>query len=316
MNIVFFGTSNFASVLLDCLLKHQLNIVAVVTRTDKPQGRSLKVTAPPVKELLQKSYPGLPVLQPLKASTPEFAELLKKYNPDMFIVAAYGEILKSFILDIPFLGAINVHGSLLPKYRGAAPIQRALMNGDSETGVTIMKMVLEMDAGDMLEKAKVQLSSSTTFGQLEETLSKISCPVLIKVIQQLKEGKARPLPQDHSQATYAPKISSSETEIKWNRPAVEIHNLIRSISPQPGAWCWIEVGADKKRLKIKRSEVAPNQGYGQAYFGENIVFSDKEWIVACGTGALKLLEVQLEGKKSLPINEFLRGFQQPCKILT
>ena len=160
MNIIFFGTSNFASTLLDCLLKHQLNIVAVVTRTDKPQGRSLRVSSPPVKELIQKNYPDLPLLQPLKASTPEFADLLKKYNPDLFIVAAYGEILKSFILDIPFMGAINVHGSLLPKYRGAAPIQRSLMNGDPETGVTIMKMVLEMDAGDMLEKAAVSPSSA------------------------------------------------------------------------------------------------------------------------------------------------------------
>ncbi len=312
MNIVFFGTSNFASTLLDCLLKHKLNIVAVVTRTDKPQGRSLKVSSPPVKELIQKSYPDLPILQPLKASTPEFAELLKKYNPDLFIVAAYGEILKSFILDIPFLGAINVHGSLLPKYRGAAPIQRCLMNGDPETGVTIMKMVLEMDAGDMLEKATVQLSPATTFGELEEMLSKIACRALLKVIGQIKDGTVHPIQQDPSQVTFASKISSAETEIKWNRPAIEIHNLIRGISPQPGAWCWVQVGADKKRLKIKRSEVIDAQGY----FGENLVFSDKEWVVACGTGALKLLEVQLEGKKSLPIGEFLRGFHEPCKILT
>jgi methionyl-tRNA formyltransferase len=312
MNIIFFGTSNFASTLLDCLLKHQLNIVAVVTRTDKPQGRSLRVSSPPVKELIQKNYPDLPVLQPLKSSTPEFAALLKKYNPDLFIVAAYGEILKSFILDIPFMGAINVHGSLLPKYRGAAPIQRSLMNGDPETGVTIMKMVLEMDAGDMLEKAAVSLSSSTTYGELEETLSKIACPALIKVIGQIKEGSIHPVPQDPAQVTFASKISSTETEIKWNRCATEIHNLIRSISPQPGAWCWVQIGSDKKRLKIKRSEVVT----GQAYLGENIAFSDKEWIVACGTDALKLLEVQLEGKKSLPIGEFLRGFHEPCKILS
>jgi methionyl-tRNA formyltransferase len=312
MNIVFFGTSNFASTLLDCLLKHKLNIVAVVTRTDKPQGRSLKVSSPPVKELMQKTYPDLPILQPLKASTPEFAEHLKKYKPDLFIVAAYGEILKSFILDIPFLGAINVHGSLLPKYRGAAPIQRCLMNGDPETGVTIMKMVLEMDAGDMLEKATVQLSPATTFGELEEMLSKIACPALLKVIGQIKDGTVHPVQQDPLQVTFASKISSAETEIKWNRPAIEIHNLIRGISPQPGAWCWVQVGADKKRLKIKRSEVVDTQGY----FGENLVFSDKEWIVACSTGALKLLEVQLEGKKSLPIGEFLRGFHEPCKILT
>jgi methionyl-tRNA formyltransferase len=311
MNIIFFGTSPFAANLLDCLLKHKLNIIGVVTRTDKPQGRSLKVSAPPVKELVLQSYPDLPILQPLKASTAEFADHLKKLNPDLFIVAAYGEILKSFILDIPFLGAINVHGSLLPKYRGAAPIQRCLMNGDQETGVTIMKMVLEMDAGDMLEKVRIPLSPSTTFGELEETLSKIACPALIKVLQQIKEGTLHPIPQNPSEATFAPKITPQETEIKWNRPASKIHNLIRAISPSPGAWCWVQVGADKKRLKIKRSEVVINEGY----FGENLVFSDKEWIVACNSGALKLLEVQLEGKRSLPIEEFLRGLHQPCKIL-
>ena len=311
MNIVFFGTSQFAATLLECLLKHKLNIVAVVTRIDKPQGRSLKVGSPPVKELMQKSYPDIPVLQPLKASTPEFADHLKKYNADLFIVAAYGEILKSLILDIPFLGAINVHGSLLPKYRGAAPIQRCLINGDQETGVTIMKMVLAMDAGDMLEKSTVSLTSSTTFGELEQKLSEIACPALMKVIGQIKAGTVHPVPQDPSEVTFAAKITPAETEIKWNRSATDIHNLIRGISPQPGAWCWVEIGADKKRLKIKRSEVVEGQGC----FGENLVFSDKEWIVACGTGALKLLEVQLEGKKSLPISDFLRGFHEPCKIL-
>jgi methionyl-tRNA formyltransferase len=312
MNIIFFGTSNFASTLLECLLKHKLNIVAVVTRIDKPKGRSLKVSSPPVKELMQKSYPDLPVLQPLKASTPEFADHLKKFNPDLFIVADYGEILKSLILDMPFMGAINVHGSMLPKYRGAAPIQRALINGDLKTSVSIVKMVLALDAGDVLTHEEIDLPSSMTFGELAQKMSLLACPLLIKVIGQIKEGTQQLVPQDPSQVTFAPKISSAETEIKWNRPATDIHNLIRGISPQPGAWCWVQIGSDKKRLKIKRSEVVSGEGY----FGENIVFSDKEWIVACGSGALKLLEVQLEGKKSLPIGEFLRGFHEPCKILT
>ncbi len=312
MNIIFFGTSNFASTLLDCLLKHKLNIVAVVTRIDKPKGRSLKVSSPPVKELVQKNYPDLPVLQPLKASTPEFAEHLKKLNPDLFIVADYGEILKSLILDMPFMGAINVHGSMLPKYRGAAPIQRSLINGDLKTSVSIIKMVLALDAGDVLAHEEIDLPPTMTFGELAQKMSLLACPLLIKVIGQIKEGTVHPVPQDPSQVTFAQKISSAETEIKWNRSANDIHNLIRGISPQPGAWCWVVIGADKKRLKIKRSEVTEGQGY----FGENTVFSDKEWIVACGTGALKLLEVQLEGKKSLPIGEFLRGFHEPCKILT
>ena len=312
MNIVFFGTSPFAATLLHCLIKHKINIVAVVTRTDKPQGRSLKVSSPPVKELLLQSHPTIPILQPLKASTPEFIEHLRKFKPDLFIVAAYGEILKQPLLDLPPLGAINVHGSLLPKYRGAAPIQRALMNGDSETGITIIKLVLEMDAGDMLAKEKLNLSSDATFGQLEQKLSQMACPTLIHVLRQIESGSTQPVEQDPNLVTFAPKILPAETEIKWNRPATEVHNLIRSISPQPGAWCFVQVGADKKRLKIKRSEVMADLN---GYFGENLVFSDQEWIVACEKGALKLLEVQMEGKKSLPIIEFLRGFHEPCKIL-
>lgn len=314
MNIIFFGTSPFAVNILRCLLENKINIVAVVTRTDKPKGRSLKVSPPPVKELILESHPDLPVLQPVKASTPEFAELLKKYQPDLFIVAAYGEILKSFILNIPTHSAINVHGSVLPQYRGAAPIQRALMNGDHETGITIIKMVLEMDAGDMLGTVKIPLSSDATFGELEEKLADIACPALIKVLHEIKKGTLHPTPQDPAQVTFASKINSHETEIKWNRSAIEIHNLIRGLSPQPGAWCWVQIGADKKRLKIKRSQVVTDHSGG--YFGENLVFTDKEWIVACEKGALKLLEVQLEGKKSLPIQDFLRGFHEPCKILT
>lgn len=314
MKVIFFGTSPFAANLLHCLLQHKINIVAVVTRTDKPQGRSLKVSSPPVKELMLRSYPDIPVLQPLKASTPESIEHLRKFTPDLFIVAAYGEILKQPLLDLPPLGAINVHGSLLPKYRGAAPIQRCLMNGDRETGITIIKMVLEMDAGAMLATEKINLSSDETFGELEQKLSQISCPALIRVLNQLQNDALDPIQQDPAKVTFAPKITPAETEIKWNRPAAEIHNLIRSISPQPGAWCWVQVGADKKRLKIKRSEVSNNPEL-KGYFGENLVFSDQEWIVACEQGALKLLEIQMEGKKSLNISDFLRGCHEPYKIL-
>lgn len=186
------------------------------------------------------------------------------------------------------------------------------MNGDHETGITIIKMVLEMDAGAMLAKEKLHLSSDATFGEIEQKLSQISCPALIRVLEQLQNGTAHLVAQDPSRVTFAPKISPAETEIKWNRSATDIHNLIRGISPQPGAWCWVQVGADKKRLKIKRSEVVADV---KGYFGENLVFSDQEWIVACEQGALKLLEVQMEGKKSLNITDFLRGFHEPCKIL-
>jgi methionyl-tRNA formyltransferase len=313
MNIVFFGTSPFAVTLLRGLLKQKINIVAVVTRADKPQGRSLKISSPPVKELILESHPDIPILQPHKASTPEFIDQLRQFNPDLFVVAAYGEILKQSLLDLPKHGAINVHGSLLPKYRGAAPIQRCLMNGDLVTGITILKMVLEMDAGDMLAKETLNLSADATFGDLEQKLSQISCPALIHVLRQIESGTVQATEQDPAEVTFAPKINPVETEIKWNHSATNIHNLIRGLSPQPGAWCWVQVGGDKKRLKIKRTAVIDGM---KGYFGENLVFSDQEWIVACEKGALKLLEVQLEGKKSLNITEFLRGFHEPCKIIS
>ncbi len=304
MNIVFFGTSRFAAIILRFLLQNHFNVVAVVTRTDKPQGRNLKVSSPPVKEMVADLFPNIPILQPVKASTPEFVEQIKAYKPDLFIVAAYGEIMKTILLDVPPLGAINIHGSLLPKYRGAAPIQRSLMNGDMETGITIMKMVLEMDAGDILEMVKVSVSTTMNFGQLEENLAESSCQALIKVIEKIKNGTVKATAQDHSQATYASKISSQETEIQWNRSADQIHNLIRALSPQPGAWCLCEINGEKKRLKIRQSQVVSTDYQ-----------NEKEILVTCGEGKLKLIEIQLEGKKSLPAAEFLRGLQGAFKII-
>jgi methionyl-tRNA formyltransferase len=303
VRVVFFGTSNFASDILQCLFRHQIEVVAVVTRTDKPQGRSLKISSPPVKELVLQTHPNLPLFQPVKASTPEFVEELKKLSPAVFVVADYGEIMRTILLDLPPLGAINVHGSLLPKYRGAAPIQRSLINGDLETGVTIMQMVLELDAGDILEMVKIPLPPDINFGELAKKIAEISCPALVKVLDQCQKGALKPIPQDGALATLAPKITPQETQIQWNKSATEIHNLIRGLSPQPGAWCWIEIGDEKKRLKIKKSAVVLGRNDGD--------FS----IVPCGKDSLKLLEVQLEGKKSLSIEEFLRGLRGAYKIL-
>lgn len=187
------------------------------------------------------------------------------------------------------------------------------MHGDTVSGITIMKMVLEMDAGDMLETVKVPLSPDMTFGELEKKLSEVSCPALLKVLDQLLKGSLHPIPQDPAHATFAPKITPFETEIKWDRPALDVHNLVRGLSPQPGAWCWVQVGSDKKRLKIKRSQLAPGR---HGYPGENIQFTDQEWTVACQDQGLSLLEIQLEGKKSLPVKEFLRGHREPLKILS
>jgi methionyl-tRNA formyltransferase len=309
VRVVFFGTSKFAAKILSSLLQHKIEIVGIVTRTDKPQGRSLRVLPPPVKELATPLT--IPIMQPIKASTPEFAAHLKTLSPDLFIVVAYGEILKQSILDIPSLGAMNVHASLLPQYRGAAPIQRCLMHGDAKTGVTIMKMVLEMDAGDILDKKEVPINLDTTFGELEEKLAEVGATLLLDVLKKLTLEKLTATPQNHQAATYASKLSSQEAFIDFNRSAFAVHNQIRALSPDPGAWCFVEMGGQKKKLKIRRSRMADLDGYA----GETLAFSESRWVVGCQKGSLELLEVQLEGKKSLPIEEFLRGRPEPCKIL-
>jgi methionyl-tRNA formyltransferase len=168
VRIVFFGTSAFAARVLEDLIKQGIEICAIVTKIDKPKGRSLQTTPPPVKERALELAPQIPIYQPKKASTPEFAEILKNYQADLFVVVAYGEIIKTLLLEIPPLGCVNIHASLLPKYRGANPIVRCLMNGEKETGITIMDMVLEMDAGDMLEVAKIPIPDSMTFGELDQ----------------------------------------------------------------------------------------------------------------------------------------------------
>lgn len=305
MRIIFFGTSSFAARLLEYLLQEGVSIVAVVTRPDRPQGRNLTLSPPPVKEFLLKNHPNIPLLQPVRASTPECAAQLQAFSPDLFVVAAYGEIIKRNILDLPRKGCINVHTSLLPKYRGAAPMQRALMDGVRVTGVTIIEMNEQMDAGDILDTAEV-VAEGLTLGELEEKLFEAGAPLLLRVIRAIQKGSAVKKPQNHAQATLAPKILPQETQIDWNRPAAALYNQIRALSPQPAAWCWIEMGGERKRLKIKMSALEEERS-GEP--GEILEYTSSGWIVACGEGALRLLEVQLEGKKSLPAKVFIQGMR-------
>lgn len=311
MRIVFFGTSSFSVTILKHLLASSHSVVAVVTRPDKPQGRSLKLAPPPVKMWLQENAPSIPLHQPAKASAQEFVALMQSACPDVFVVAAYGEIMKSSLLGVPRLGPINVHASLLPKWRGAAPIQRSLMAGETETGVTIMKMVLEMDAGDMLATAKVHVPLEMNHAELEHLLATAAEAPLLQVLSQLENGMAHPVPQDMAQVTFAPKITSSDAIIDWTKPAIDIHNQIRALAPEPGAWTEIEVGKEIKKLKIKRSMVVehPAPDPKSTHF-----LNQKEWVVGCGKNLLKLLDVQLEGKKNLPIGDFLRGLHHPPRI--
>lgn len=311
MRLIFFGTSSFAARILEFLLKEKAEVAAVVTRPDRQRGRSLHFLPPPVKEALCKIHSTIPIHQPEKASTAEFAETLRSYHADLFVVVAYGEILKQMVLDIPKKGCINIHASLLPKYRGASPIQRCLMDGAKESGITIMEMVLKMDAGDMLEVAKVTIPPEMTFGELEEKLCGLACHTLAKILKDIERGSIKKVAQDHALATFAPKLTPQEEEIHWQRPASELHNLIRALSPYPGAWCKVKIGNEEKRLKIKLTQVVDRSGEPGS-----ILSSGKDLVVACGEQALKLIEVQLEGKKNLPAEEFLRGLNHPLAFLT
>lgn len=308
MKIIFFGTPHIAAKILESLMMHH-EVVAVVTKPDKKQGRDLQLRPSAVKLWVEANCPHIPVLQPLKISTEEYREKLTQFNADIFVVVAYGEIIKQFILDLPPLGCINIHASLLPKYRGAAPMHRAIINGEKETGVSIMEMVLALDAGPILHVEKTPITDEMTVGELEKKLEVLGAEGLLKTLEQIHQKKIHKSYQDDSLATYAAKITPEECEIKWTRSALSIHNLIRGVTPAPGAWCWIFLKnqTEPKRLKIKKSILL--QKTSSASPGSIICYDKTSWEVAAGEGVLRILEVQLEGKKSVTAEEFMKGYQ-------
>jgi methionyl-tRNA formyltransferase len=298
VKIVFFGTPQFAADVLAFLYDKGVDIRAVVTQPDRPKGRSLQLTASAVKEVALAR--NLPIYQPEKASTEIFIEEMRGLEADLFVVVAFGQILSQKLLDTPPLGCINVHASLLPKYRGAAPIQRCLMAGDEETGIAIQKMVKQLDAGDVIASATVKIPLEMTFGELEKALIEVTKPLLLEVIHNYAKGIPLGLAQDHAQATYASKIELEEGELNWQESARTLHNRVRAFSPRPGAWVWVTIGDVKKRLKVLRSEIVKSSGAPGALLS-------LEGVVACGEGALKLIEVQPEGKKPMKASDWLRG---------
>lgn len=301
MKIVFFGTPQFAAEVLESLFSHSVQIAAIVTQPDRPKGRSLEIWPSPVKQTALRLSPHTPIFQPVKASEPSFLEAMRALGADLYIVVAFGQILPQSLLDIPPLGCINVHASLLPKYRGAAPIHRVLMNGEEKTGIAIQKMVKQLDAGDVIASSEIEITPEMTFGELEKALCDLSKPLLLSVIALYKKGIPPAVPQDHNAATYAAKVEPEEGKIDWSLPAPVLHNLIRSFSPRPGAWCWFELNGEKKRLKIFRTRVVEKRGSPGEISLENEVF--------CGDGALHLIEVQPEGKKVMNAADWLRGFK-------
>lgn len=297
MKILFMGTPEFAVASLQALIDSEDEVVAVVCQSDKPKGRGLEVTSPPTKILAEKQ--GIPVLQPQKIKTEDFFNELKKLSPDLICVAAYGKILPKNILDLPPLGCINVHASLLPKYRGAAPINWAIISGEKITGITTMKMDEGMDTGDMILKKEVYIDDEDTGETLSQKLSNIGAELLIGTIKLLKEGKLHPIPQDHSQATYAPMLKKEDGHIEWGKSAQEIRNLVRGTIPWPGAY----TTSEGKLLKIYKGRVS--EGAGRP--GEVIKSDSGILRIATGSGALDVIELQIEGGKRLESKVFLRG---------
>jgi methionyl-tRNA formyltransferase len=306
MNVIFFGSSQFAVSILEYLHKHLAQIKAIVTQPDRPKGRRLKFESTLVGQYAEKSLTQIPLFKPNKASDESFVLKLSAFSPDLIICAAYGQIIKKNLLDLPKLGWVNVHTSLLPKYRGANPIRRAILAGEKVTGITIMKMEPQLDAGPIYAQKIIEIPEDMDFGQLEEKMAIESGPLLIEVVQKLFRGEQEKIMQDHSLATYAQKISVEETRISWSQKASKNHNLIRALSPHPGAWSYFYKNGEKKRLKILQSYIVDLKGIP----GEVIVQDKGQLIVACKDKALEILKVQVEGKKATDIKNFLQGIRE------
>lgn len=309
MKVVFFGTPPFAAQVLDFLLQNQIQVVAVISKPDRPKGRSGSPVPTPVKLVAEAHQPPLPIYQPELVSAVEFADVLKAYDADLFVVVAYGEIIKQHLLDMPRLACINVHASLLPKYRGAAPIQRSIMEGEKETGVTIMHMVRKMDAGDMIKKVSVSIEPNMTYGELEMALCEAGKQALLEVIHQFEQGEPSREPQDHTLMTLAPKIELEDCELNWNESAQHLHDLVRGVNPHPGAWCYVDLKGEKKRLKIARTRVVE---HAPATPGTilNLNQNKGNLLIATNDQALELVDVQLEGKKLMTSEELTRGISR------
>lgn len=290
------GTAAFAVPCLEALTRAGHRVQAVVTQPDRPHGRGMKLQPSPVKAAALGL--GLPVLQPEKASAPEFVDHLRVLAPRLIVVVAYGQILRPAVLEIPPLGCVNVHGSLLPELRGAAPIQWGVIRGYSETGVTTMFMDAGMDTGDMILKAPVPIAPEDTAGSLAERLAPTGAALLVETVARIEAGTAPRVPQDNDRATYAPMLRREHGAIAWSRPAVEIRSLIHGCNPAPGAYASRASGT----VKVWRAEVVP----GDAEPGT--VLDARDLVLAAGEGALRLLEVQPENRGRLDGPAFCRGY--------
>lgn len=309
MKIAFFGTPDFAVPSLERLVAAGESVVLAVTRPDRPRGRGQRLRPSPVKAAALAH--GIPLLQPERAREPGFAAGLAASGADLGVVVAYGQILPDDVLAAPRHGVINVHASLLPRYRGAAPIQRAVMAGEPETGVTMIRLVREMDAGPMLASASRPIGGHETGADLERALAAVGADLLLDTVRAIAEGRARERPQDHALATYAPRLTREDGRIDWTRPARTVHDLVRGLQPWPPAFAFL----DASRYLIRRT--APHAGSAPGRDaapppGAVVEARGDRLRVACGGGSvLSILEIQPEGRRAQSTRDFLAGRRIP-----
>ena len=310
MKIIFMGTPDFAVAALDALCAAGQNVILAVTQPDRQKGRGRKVIQTPVSVCAQKW--GVPVFQPARIREPEAVEKIRSLQPDLIVVAAFGQILPQELLDIPRLGCVNIHASLHPGLRGAAPIQWAVINGDAESGVTLMQMNAGLDTGDILFQEKVAIGPQETGESLYEKLAELGGQMIVRYLPAIESGDINPVPQDDERSSYAPMLRKEMGEIDWTMPAAQIERRLRGMLPWPGAYTKL----DGHVLKVWKAEVAePEQDAGPVLPG-TVLYTDKSRIcVRTGDGVLALLEVQAEGKKRMGTDAFLRGTKIPAGTL-
>jgi methionyl-tRNA formyltransferase len=298
LRLIFMGTPDFAVPTLLELVAHGHEIAAVYTRAAKPAGRGMKLQPTPVE--VEATRLGIPVLTPVTLKTPEALEEFRAHNAEAAVVVAYGMILPQAILDAPKLGCFNLHASLLPRWRGAAPINRAIMAGDVETGVMVMKMDAGLDTGDVAMAERLAITDAMTAADLHDALAPLGGDLMVRAMGALERGKLQLTPQSADGVTYAAKIDKAEARIDWNKPAREVLRHIHGLSPFPGAWCEMMIEGEVTRVKTLRGEIADGSGAAGDLLDDRLA-------IACQQGALRILDLQRAGKGAMKAEEFLRG---------
>ncbi|MCH9621244.1 MAG: Methionyl-tRNA formyltransferase [Chlamydiia bacterium] len=305
-SVIFFGTDDFATHILSVMVKAGVDVKAIVTKPDRPQKRKQKLLPPPVKQFIQNEGVHIPLYQPIKASTKEFAQTLRDFSPDLFVVVSYGEIISQELLDIPRLLPINIHPSLLPKYRGASPLRSAILNGDKETGIAIIEMVKAMDAGDILALEKIKIEKDDNHSSLQKKVFEKSGEILLNLLKEFEKGDVKKTPQV-GDVTFTKKFSKSDQLIDFGDGCEAVLNKIKAFGDEPGAFCRVKIAGEDVVLKIIQAKrIDDNEGQIPA----TKCFSRSEgWELSLSGGTIKILKIQKQGKKIMSVFDFINGLR-------